>query len=287
MKNLNLRGTKYIKKDTFGVANNQGCPPFYDPCQNHWHIWKSAHLINSQDPTALQFVQDPKQENVDNRCPIDFSKEYCSLCHIQRPHVFKMNPMAINTSLIGDDCAIFNDHNKAYDDKDRIFTNRVLADSKKNPVKDFLKPDINSEEYKEAVEKIKTDLLGDEDSICSFNKYYGITPDLELAVRVESEQQMLLRKELARKSVNKDIGTFIEPNITSRAKTHSSIHITSRPNKRRRKSSIFLEKPEITTKGFPHSMVIQEKKQETDITRRGKKIKTILIKKTMNELEAM
>ena len=63
MRRLNINDNS-SKKDTFGIRNCQGCPPYYDPHQNHCHIWKSACLINSSDPTRIQFEQDPKQENL-------------------------------------------------------------------------------------------------------------------------------------------------------------------------------------------------------------------------------
>tara|TARA_X000001036_G_scaffold380182_1_gene371429 strand:+ start:199 stop:1038 length:840 start_codon:yes stop_codon:yes gene_type:complete len=279
MRRLNINDNS-SKKDTFGIRNCQGCPPYYDPHQNHCHIWKSACLINSSDPTRIQFEQDPKQENLDNKRPVDMDTEYCALCHIKRPPIFKMKTVTPNIALIGDDCDIFNEERRAEPDNDILFTNRLLAGEIDTVT---VKPPYNKE-YKKAIKEM-VKLTGDKKRTY---RDYGLGGEMDLYS--ETREELLSRKDGERNSVNKGVGDYVEPGYTTRTKTRSSVYtqntyITRR--EKRRKCSIFLDKPEVKTVGFPHSMLIQEKNQYNGVTRRGRKIRTKLFKKYEPQLEAL
>lgn len=73
-------------KSIFGVAGGKA-PYFFDRTDEHLHIWKPCSAINEE---GGKYEQNPKSLVVEKKIPMEPCAEYCSLCHMKRPPVFRM-----------------------------------------------------------------------------------------------------------------------------------------------------------------------------------------------------
>ena len=248
MRRLNLNNTS-TKKDTFGITDCHRCPPYYDPLEIHAHLWKPARVINKSDPTFLQWEQDPKRSNVDNRKLINPDWQYCCICHVARPPIFKMKPNSIDSMEHREESKLFPP------------TSVSKENTEMNILAHILTKQANSKNVGTPSE----------------------TPRIVLdngPLSVKTHEEFMESSWNKRCSINNDIGEMIEPNNTSRSIMKGGTQ--SRPGKRM-KASIFLDKNLWwVEKADPMTMIIQEK---TDFIRSGKKIRVKFIEKEVKVLQ--
>jgi len=246
MRRLNLNN-KNAKKDTFGIPDCRGCPPYYDPLEIHEHLWKRASVINAADPTFLQWEQDPKRSSFDNRVPIDPKRQYCCICHVVRPPRFQMKENSI-------------------DSMEKRETDRLVSEVPET------EPDYESHYISKVISKQKPSPKLPSSSLKPLEYSYS---------EVQDKEDYMAERAARRASINCNIGESIEPNNTSRSVMKGCSQ--SRPGKRM-KASIFLESNKwwIKDEDDPMTMVIQEK---NDFLRTGKKKRVILFERVTKILE--
>ena len=255
MRRLNLNNTA-TKKDTFGIKNCHGCPPYYDPLEVHDHLWKYASVINRSDPTFLQWEQDPKRPNVDNRKPINPDWQYCCVCHIARPPIFKMKENSIESMDRREISKLKEQLPEPEIDEECRVVSKILA----------------KQEVPKKASPVK------------------LLPVPAPCYSVQSHDDYMDSRQDKRATINQDIGEMIEPNNTSRSVMRGCSQ--NRPGLRR-KVSIFLDKNRWADtieqyEDDPMTMVIQEKSnapEDREYLRSGKKIRVKLIENKVKMLE--
>lgn len=78
-----------------------GSAPYFDNTMDHLHVWKLSNVI---DKEKVKFEQNAKSKTIENKIPMKAGVEYCSVCHIKRPPIFRIK-MNQETS---DWCELYN-----------------------------------------------------------------------------------------------------------------------------------------------------------------------------------